>query len=160
MSHDVEQSAEQSSGRCSRRAALHLALVAPALVALAACNSEPEPPPGTLVELARLPEGERVVVMHEEEPVELVRTGNRVRARSLWCTHVGCRVRWVEATGVYSCLCHEGTFDAEGKPRSGPPPRPLRTVTLEVENGRVVLPLRPAQDRPLPAADGSSGTVG
>lgn len=156
MIHDVELPAD----RCSRRTALQLAFAAPVLAALAACSTEPEAPPGTVVELARLPEGERVVVMHEEEPVELVRTGNRVRARSLWCTHVGCRVRWVEATGVYSCLCHEGTFDADGKPRSGPPPRPLRTVTLEVEGDRVVIPPRPPQERPLPPADGGAGTVG
>lgn len=135
---------------CSRRDALRLALAAPALLplaTLAACSPKPEVPPGTVVELSTLAEGERVVVMHGEEPVELVRSGRTVRARSLWCTHMGCRVRWVAPHSFYSCPCHGGIFDADGKPIFGPPSVALRTTTLEAVGERVVIPPR---TEPLP----------
>lgn len=134
---------------CSRRAALRLAFVAPALVPLASltslcgCRSQPAEPPGKVVELAVLPEGARVVVLDGDEPIELVRTGTSVRARSLWCTHTGCRVNWDTGRSLYQCLCHDGRFDADGNVIAGPPTRALRTTTLVVEAGRVVIPPRP-----------------
>lgn len=103
-----------------------------------------------MVELSRLPEGERVVVMHDQEPVELVRTGSEVRVRSLWCTHMGRRVRRVAAHELYSCPCHAGIFDPDGRPIAGPPTLALRTITLAATGERVVIPPRPSQERPLP----------
>ena len=43
-------------------------------------------------------------------------------ARSLLCTHFGCRVVWEPARGQrYRCPCHQGWFDADGRPVAGPP---------------------------------------
>lgn len=127
--------------RCdlSRRQLLAASLSLPLAVA---CARTPAPPPGTRVPLAAIPTGGRLRVLHGEEPVELRREGDEVRARSLWCTHTGCEVRWVEAESIYRCLCHEATFAADGRVLTGPPPRPLRDVELVLEGDRILLPDR------------------
>lgn len=120
----------------SRRAALTAALTP--LMSLTSCAS-PEPrDPG--IPLASLPPGERVRVKHGEEPIELRRGADgQVTARSLWCTHMGCEVKWRPEQGEYACPCHSGRFDADGVPTSGPPTRPLREVAVRIEDERLFL---------------------
>lgn len=127
----------------SRRAALGLAAAAP-LALLAACRDRAGEAPGTEVALADLPEGRRVRVLRGEEPVELLRIGDSVTARSLWCTHLGCEVRWNEAEGTYDCPCHDGRFDAAGRVIAGPPAHGLRVIPVEVVGDHLVLPRPPA----------------
>jgi Rieske Fe-S protein len=69
----------------------------------------------------------------------VVRTEAGVVARSLLCSHFGCRVEWREAERRYHCPCHEGLFDAEGMPVGGPPNRPLRRVRAEIVEADVVI---------------------
>ena len=123
--------------RLTRRAALGLA--AAPLTGLAACRGEPVSQ-DTVLPLASLPPGEHVRLLHGEEPIELVRGPEGVRARSLWCTHTGCEVRWESARNVYQCVCHEGRFDADGNPILGPPTRPLREVPVRIEGDRLIIP--------------------
>ena len=47
----------------------------------------------------------------------------------LTCTHLRCRVAPVEGGG-FSCPCHASRYDAEGRPVSGPAPRPLARPRL------------------------------
>ncbi|MBT5366626.1 MAG: Rieske (2Fe-2S) protein, partial [Nitrospinaceae bacterium] len=62
----------------------------------------------------------------------LVRSkGENVRAFSTTCTHLGCQVHWRPDEKIFFCPCHDGVFDADGKPVSGPPPRPLDRYTVE-----------------------------
>lgn len=131
----------------SRRELLAVGFALP----LAACARTPPPPPGTRVPLDAIPAGARLRVLHGEEPVELRREGGEVRARSLWCTHTGCEVRWDEAAELYRCPCHEATFGADGRVRSGPPPRPLREIDVVPEGDRILLP------DPPPAATAALG---
>ena len=95
----------------------------------------PQTPPAVEVPLTSLPEGERVRVMMGPNPIEVVRVDHEVRARSLWCTHLGCEVRWNGEEERYLCPCHGGQYDARGYPVAGPPPRRLRElqVTLSGE---------------------------
>ncbi len=109
----------------SRRA--FLAACAP-LAACARGRSEPPGPKPVALPLERFPSGVRVTVSVSGHPVEILRSASGVTARSLLCTHQGCEVSWSEADGVYSCPCHEGKFDAEGRPKEGPPPKPLPTL--------------------------------
>jgi len=136
-----EHDAGRTARGVTRRAALGLAAAAPlAGIAALACRRAP-PPPGTVVPLAALPVGERVRLLHGEEPVELVRTADgSVTARSLWCTHVGCEVTFRPETGEYECPCHDGRFAADGRPLAGPPTRPLRTLPTHLEADRLILP--------------------
>lgn len=89
------------------------------------------------VPLADLAVGERTVVTWREQPVEILRGPDGIRALSLRCTHFSCRVRWEEAEGQYHCPCHQGRFDADGRPIAGPPETPLHAVPFRVE-GEVV----------------------
>lgn len=109
---------------------------------LAASCARPKPAPRstepTAFPLKRFPEGRRVTVAVSGRPVEVLRTASGVSARSLLCTHQGCEVEWEEKEGAYVCPCHEGKFDAEGRPVEGPPPKPLATLPARIE-GDVVL---------------------
>jgi len=63
------------------------------------------------------------VTFLEDERVFLVRQGNTFRCLSAVCTHLGCTVN---NTGAgYHCPCHGSIFDAQGKVKGGPAPRPL-----------------------------------
>jgi Rieske Fe-S protein len=41
------------------------------------------------------------------------------------CAHVGCPVRWVDASERFICPCHGGVYDLLGRRVGGPPVRPL-----------------------------------
>lgn len=70
----------------------------------------------------------------------IVRTGeNTVRALSTVCTHLGCTVYWQQDKKVFYCPCHQGLFDESGKVISGPPPRPLDSYQVEVEDRNVFI---------------------
>ena len=135
----------------TRRSLLETAGALAPLAALAACTPKPKRFE-TVVELASLPEGEHVVVYHQDQPIELVRTGSSVRARSLWCTHTGCRVNWNPERAIYVCTCHQGEFDADGRPITKPPTKPLRTPAFEQRGDRVVIFDEPGQAAVAPAS--------
>lgn len=106
---------------------------------VAAC-AKPEPPDRrTRVPLARVEAAGRVEFEHLGEPAELRRTARGIEARSLLCSHFGCRVEWQQEAARYRCPCHEGLFDAEGRPVGGPPTRPLRILPTEVSGGDILV---------------------
>jgi quinol---cytochrome c reductase iron-sulfur subunit, bacillus type len=53
------------------------------------------------------------------------------------CMHVGCPVRYTQASERFICPCHGGVYDFEGKVTGGPPVRPLDRFYTRVEAGRV-----------------------
>jgi Rieske Fe-S protein len=55
------------------------------------------------------------------------------------CTHLGCRVRWVEERHEFFCPCHNGVFAADGTVLAGPPPRPLDRFETKVEDGQIFI---------------------
>ena len=59
------------------------------------------------------------------------------KAFSVDCTHLGCPVRWLPTANLFMCPCHGGVFYADGQVASGPPPRPLTTYPVRVEDGQV-----------------------
>ncbi len=113
-----------------RRASLALLSLTSAAIS-AACRRTP-PDNRVRVSLADLPLGARIVVASAREPIEVVRSRDGLSARSLLCTHFGCRVVWEAARERYRCPCHAGWFDAAGQPVAGPPTRPLRPVPIAV----------------------------
>ena len=106
-----------------------------ALLGTAALGNACGKPPDARVRvpLAELPRGGRTVVAYAGEPVEIVHGAEGITARSLLCTHFGCRVAWDAARERYRCPCHDGWFDGSGRPLAGPPTRPLRAVRVVVE---------------------------
>ena len=77
----------------------------------------------------------------EQRVVYLVREGDRVRALSAVCTHLGCRVAWHDAERHFKCPCHGGRFTGVGHVAGGPPPRPLDELPTRLEGERVLVQL-------------------
>jgi Rieske Fe-S protein len=53
------------------------------------------------------------------------------------CAHLGCPVRYIQASQKFVCPCHGGVYDSQGKVEGGPPVRPLDRFETRVQNGRV-----------------------
>lgn len=132
------------SRRCALQRALRggagLALLG-ALPLLESCAG-PEAPPGLRIALSRIPQGGRVVILDGELPIEIIRSGDALQARSLWCTHQGCQVVWTPDQDCYLCPCHAGIFNAAGQPISGPPELPLREYPVHLQDDVVVVDTR------------------
>jgi menaquinol-cytochrome c reductase iron-sulfur subunit len=63
---------------------------------------------------------------------------NRAIAISTRCAHLGCPVRYIQASESFVCPCHGGVYDREGKRTGGPPVRPLdRFYTRITSSGDV-----------------------
>ncbi len=57
------------------------------------------------------------------------------------CSHLTCAYSWKEEKphkGHFFCPCHDAVFDINGEVLSGPPPRPLDTLPMKVEKGRLL----------------------
>jgi menaquinol-cytochrome c reductase iron-sulfur subunit len=58
-------------------------------------------------------------------------------AISTRCAHLGCPVRYIQASQKFVCPCHGGVYGFEGQVEGGPPVRPLDRFYTRVELGRV-----------------------
>ncbi len=65
--------------------------------------------------------------------IVLVNTEKGLKALSTTCTHLGCKVYWEPENVRFFCPCHDGVFDINGNVVSGPPPRPLDSYQVEVD---------------------------
>jgi Rieske Fe-S protein len=74
-----------------------------------------------------------------EDPAILLRLSeDEVVGFSQKCTHLGCVVYYEAEEQRWHCPCHEGNFDARtGAVLSGPPPRPLGRIELEVRGDTI-----------------------
>jgi len=78
-------------------------------------------------------------IVNEEQISVFVLTenGRDFQAMSNICTHLGCRIRWIDDREEFFCPCHNGVFDKAGRIVSGPVPRPLDRFETKVENGQL-----------------------
>lgn len=78
-------------------------------------------------------------IINEEEISVYVFTenGSDFVAMSNICTHLGCRVRWIEDSQQFFCPCHNGVFDKSGGVVSGPVPRSLERYEVKVEDDQI-----------------------
>jgi quinol---cytochrome c reductase iron-sulfur subunit, bacillus type len=58
-------------------------------------------------------------------------------AISTRCAHLGCPVRYIQASQKFVCPCHGGVYGFQGQVEGGPPVRPLDRFYTRVVNGRV-----------------------
>jgi menaquinol-cytochrome c reductase iron-sulfur subunit len=63
--------------------------------------------------------------------------GGQFIALSTKCMHLGCPVRFVEASARFICPCHGGVYDFTGSVSGGPPVRPLDRFYTRVQDGQV-----------------------
>jgi Rieske Fe-S protein len=66
----------------------------------------------------------------------LKKKDGQIAALSTVCPHSGCSIK-LETKDTYSCPCHDSAFSFEGSPLTGPSPRPMDPLTLEVHEGKV-----------------------
>jgi menaquinol-cytochrome c reductase iron-sulfur subunit len=74
------------------------------------------------------PERDKVIKGQDPQPYVAISTR---------CTHVGCPVRYAQASQKFICPCHGGVYGFEGKNEGGPPVRPLDRFYTRVTAGRV-----------------------
>ena len=67
----------------------------------------------------------------------LTENGREYVALSNICSHLGCRVRWIEDQEEFFCPCHNGVFAKDGTVLEGPPPRPLDQYEVRVEDDQI-----------------------
>jgi menaquinol-cytochrome c reductase iron-sulfur subunit len=58
-------------------------------------------------------------------------------AISTRCAHLGCPVRYIQASQKFVCPCHGGVYGFQGQVEGGPPVRPLDRFYTRVRGGRV-----------------------
>lgn len=69
----------------------------------------------------------------------LRKSDKEVAVFSSMCTHLACRVKWMEDESAYVCPCHDARFGLGGEVLSGPPPRPLDKMEAKVEEGNLFI---------------------
>ena len=74
----------------------------------------------------------------------LVKASGDIRAFSTSCTHLGCQVHWKPGDKTFFCPCHDGVFDADGNPVSGPPPTPLAQTPVKIRGSSIFVTMREA----------------
>jgi cytochrome b6-f complex iron-sulfur subunit len=77
------------------------------------------------------PAGRKVLLMRKQD--------GSLMAISTTCTHLGCTVYYREAKKIFECPCHQGVFDYEGNPVSGPPQTPLERYPVDIRDEMVFI---------------------
>lgn len=87
---------------------------------------------------AELPVGASKTVRFGRYPALVIHTSEGLHGYSAVCTHFACIVKWDADLGQIMCPCHEGYFDAlDGSVISGPPPAPLKTLSVQIKDGQI-----------------------
>jgi cytochrome b6-f complex iron-sulfur subunit len=71
----------------------------------------------------------------------LINTADGLKALSTSCTHLGCKAYYEPGNNRFFCPCHDGVFDLSGNVVSGPPPRPLNSCEVEVDENENIFVL-------------------
>jgi Rieske Fe-S protein len=98
--------------------------------------------PQAIVALDAVPVGETYLFHYPStaDPAILLRVADQqVVAFSQKCTHLGCVVYFQADEDRWHCPCHEGNFATlTGAVDSGPPPRPLGRIDVEVRDDGMI----------------------
>ncbi len=123
-------------------AATGLAVIStPVLAFFYPSNLEQTPANPVLVgKVDELPEYESLTVRYGRSPAIVVNTSQGLRGYSAVCTNFACVVKWNKEIGQFACPCHAGFYDPlDGHVISGPPPRPLASIPVNIVNGEIYL---------------------
>ncbi len=83
------------------------------------------------------------IVKFGNKPALLVRVNDTEwKAFSAVCTHLNCTVQYQESRREIWCACHNGTYDLNGRVSSGPPPKPLEELAVNIRGDEVIISRR------------------
>src|SRR6202047_887409 len=72
------------------------------------------------------------------QSVYVSRAGDgQLHVLSAICPHLGCTVSWQASQDKFVCPCHGGDFKADGQHISGPPPRGMDRLPIQLINGKL-----------------------
>ena len=74
------------------------------------------------------PRQDKVIKGQDSQPYVVISTR---------CAHLGCPVRYIQASSKFLCPCHGGIYGFQGDVEGGPPVRPLDRFYTRVRAGRV-----------------------
>lgn len=73
-------------------------------------------------------------------PVILIKDkDDKFHALTATCTHLQCIVQFKKDTQQIWCACHNGLYDIHGRNISGPPPRPLTEMNVNIVKGQIII---------------------
>lgn len=81
-------------------------------------------------------------ITFKNKPIMIIHrlgAGKGMIALSRVCTHLGCLVYFDKSEQKIICPCHAAKFSIEGNVMSGPAPKPLERIPLQVEAERVIV---------------------
>jgi Rieske Fe-S protein len=55
------------------------------------------------------------------------------------CTHLDCNVAYLPEQKKFFCACHDGWYDENGVNIGGPPPTPLRQLTMVISGEDLII---------------------
>jgi Rieske Fe-S protein len=89
---------------------------------------------------SKLKPGEPYQIIYGGKPAAVLidETGN-IWVRCIVCTHLGCIAKYRADREVWHCPCHDGYFDAKGKPIAGPPPLPLEEIPFKDKGSFIIV---------------------
>ena len=83
--------------------------------------------------------GKTTVYVRKRGQQDTDKLGQPYVAITTRCAHLGCPVRFVQASQRFICPCHGGVYDKQGMVAGGPPVRPLDRFETKVADGRVLV---------------------
>lgn len=87
---------------------------------------------------SEFPENSGKIVKFGRKPVILIKTDKgEFVALSATCTHLACIVQYRQDTKQVWCACHNGIYDLHGRNISGPPPKPLEEMVVNIKNDEI-----------------------
>lgn len=105
--------------------------------------SPPDAPPVQVATTKELSPGDSKLFHYptENHPAILIRRMNgSYAAYSQSCTHLMCPIHFDSAANQLVCPCHAGFFDAaDGSVVAGPPPKPLPSYPVSIQNEHIVV---------------------
>ena len=98
-----------------------------------------QPSPRFVCLESEVPEGEPLEINDPlgRKVLLFKKAGGKLLAIGTVCSHLGCAVFYRSKKKMFDCPCHQGVFDGEGNPVSGPPERPLDRYPVTVSEGKV-----------------------
>lgn len=89
-----------------------------------------------------LPNSGRVVPFGSQPAIVIRTPGGDLRAFGATCTHLACTVQYRSDLQRIWCACHDGQYDLNGRNVAGPPPRPLESYDVNVNDDDIVISRR------------------